>query len=333
MNNNLVSIIVPIYNVSNYLHRCISSVLEQTYSNLELVLVNDGSTDGSKEICESFDQKYSNVTVINKQNGGLSDARNVGVCEAQGDLIFYLDGDDWLDKNCIAKLVETFVLYDADIVQCNHYYSYSGYGFYNCKGFERKDWLLLDREQAIERLLYNQELKNFAWGKLMKASVAKQCLFPIGKLYEDTFWTHSILHLNRRTVLLKEPLLFYRQREGSISYSKFDYRSLHRLEGQLIRNSFIQKYYPDLTNLSRRNCLFVFAELSISARSDHSVTSQRRLLHHFRSFLPFSSSSFCWLLIQILMIIYQFRSLRLAIINKLSPSRHYQYNYDSNLFC
>lgn len=125
----LLSIIVPVYNVKSYLKKCVESIINQTYTNLQIILVDDGSTDGSQDICDEFAQRDSRIVVIHKENGGQSTARNVGMDRAKGVYIAFVDSDDWLEPNMYEALISQLEKHEADIVACS---------FYECKGDEKK---------------------------------------------------------------------------------------------------------------------------------------------------------------------------------------------------
>ena len=115
----LLSVIIPVYNVKPYLEKCVESIVDQTYHNLQIILVDDGSTDGSQTICDELAQKDSRIVVIHKENGGLSTARNVGMDRAKGDYIAFVDSDDWLERNMYEVLINQLEAHDADLVACS----------------------------------------------------------------------------------------------------------------------------------------------------------------------------------------------------------------------
>lgn len=242
----LISVIIPIYNVEAYLIKCVESVLNQTYENLEIILVNDGSTDKSGLICNEFAKKEDRVSVFHKINGGLSDARNFGTNLANGDYIFYLDSDDYLSLECLETLYNTIQVHNAEIAQTNFYYDYPEYILYDnsLNGMDK----VFSRDDAMKLLLEQEIIKNFAWGKLIRSDIAKQHLFPKGKYFEDTFWKFKIIHECSKYVVLAKPMLFYLQRPTSISGS-FSLKNLDQLEGEVQRLDFLYRYYNQFTNL------------------------------------------------------------------------------------
>lgn len=242
MTDPLVSVIVPVYNVEQYLPQCVDSILCQTYQNLEIILVDDGSTDGSGKICDGFQQKDGRIRVIHKSNGGLSDARNTGTAGCGGVFIFYLDSDDYLEPNAISVLMTRQRECGADMVEGNYFYTYPDHED-TAEIFTNKAESY-GREKAMA-LLMQGKLQTFAWGKLIRADIAKKYAFPVGKLFEDHFWTHLVFHQCETVVVDPKPLVHYRQRKESISYSVTLSR-LDILDGWRERIAFLHREYPGL---------------------------------------------------------------------------------------
>jgi len=239
----LISIIIPVYNVEAYLHKCVTSVINQTYKNLEIILVNDGSTDTCGAICNEFAVLDDRIVVIHHKNSGLAEARNVGTACATGDYIFYLDSDDYLKLECIKQLFIEATIHNADIVQANFYYDYDTYLLFdNRLKTKTKKYT---RDTAMWALLNQKEIKNFAWGKLMKANLAKAIKFEKGKNLEDTFWKYQLIHNCSNYIVLSKPLLYYLQRPTSISGS-FSRVILDQIEGEALRLDFVKKNYNPL---------------------------------------------------------------------------------------
>lgn len=254
MAHPLITVIIPIYNVKDYLLQCLTSVSEQTYKQLEIIMVNDGSTDDSEKIANEFVVRDPRFKLISQKNAGLSAARNTGLQHARGDYVFYLDSDDYLAKDCLETLLKAVQDNQADAAQVNFYYDYPEYLLYNNK-LQQKT-IVLDREEAVSRLIEQDELKNFAWGKLIKADIAKNFKFPEGKFYEDTLWMYQILNACKTYVLIGEPLLYYLQRGSSIS-GHFSLRNLDQLELQAKR---LRKMKELETKEVYQKALFAFNE-------------------------------------------------------------------------
>lgn len=238
----MISVIIPVYNVEKYLKDCMESVLAQTYTDFQVVLVDDGSIDGCPGICDAYAERDARVNVIHKANGGLSDARNAGTEAAEGDWIFYLDSDDYLEQNALETLVNIQKEYQSDIVVGNYSYLYEDHE--DTSQTPYKGICVLNNHDAMEALITGK-IQNFAWGKLIRADIAKRHLFPKGKIFEDHYWTHEIFAEVGTVVFCPSPLVHYRQRQNSISYTMNPER-LDILEGWKIRTEFLGKDYPDL---------------------------------------------------------------------------------------
>ena len=239
----MVSVVVPIYNVREYLSRCIDTLYNQQGIDIEVILVNDGSTDNSLKICEEYAKKSENTIIIDKDNGGLSDARNAGTEVATGDYIYFLDSDDWLAPNALSTLCDFAVKNDCEIVQGGFYYAYDDYLLYDRSRMVSQ---ILSRKEALLELIKNDYVKNFAWGKLYRADIVKKHRFPKGKFYEDSYWQHLIVHECTRYGIVPTPLYYYRQRSSGISGS-FSLKNLDLLRGYEERLSFVQANYPIYT--------------------------------------------------------------------------------------
>ena len=246
----MISIILPIYNVQSYLKQCLDSLFGQyDVSLMEVILVNDGSTDGSLDICEEYKQKYSEIIIVNKGNGGLSDARNAGLAVATGDYCYFLDSDDWLALAAIKKLYDFAVEHNCEVVQGGFYYAYDTYLLYDNRWIdENAEPFVLLKGEAMKELLKQQYLKNFAWGKLYKTEIVKKHFFKKGAFFEDSFWQHQIIHEVNRYGVIPTPLYYYRQRSSGIS-GGFSLKNLDLLKGNEERLVFIQNEYSGLIDL------------------------------------------------------------------------------------
>lgn len=242
MGTGTVSVIIPIYNVEKYLRDCVDSVIGQTYQDLQIILVDDGSTDSCRCLCDEYSGKDTRIQVIHKKNGGLSDARNMGLTLADGEFVLYLDSDDYLIPTAIEQLMVMQYKTDADIVLGNFFYTFPDHE-YPAEAWHQSD-TVLNNGQAMEALV-DGRIETFAWGKLIRREIARRYLFPRGKLFEDHFWTHYIFADAQKVALLVQPLVHYRQRSNSISFT-FDLKRLDMLEGWVDRKEFLQERYPHL---------------------------------------------------------------------------------------
>lgn len=222
-----ISVIIPIYNVEDYLEQCVESILNQTYTNLEIILVNDGSTDSSGEICDRYKNIDKRIKVIHKENGGLSDARNYGIEASTGDYIAFLDSDDWADKNLYMTLYKNIKKNHADISICNFK------KYYSDKDIEKQELnevKCYSNIEALERLYCNDAvIMVVAWNKLYKRKVIGDLRFPVGKIHEDEYLTPMIIYNANKISYINNELIYYRQRENSIMNRRFNIKRLDYL--------------------------------------------------------------------------------------------------------
>lgn len=215
---DLISIVVPVYNVENYLDTCITSILDQTYSNIEIVLVDDGSTDNSGKICDYYAVMDERVKTIHTKNGGLSDARNKGISQAKGEYIMFIDSDDVVNVNFVEYLYNLLKCNSADIAICDPVHCYPGKEI----NFEpEKLKKIYKPEDAIVEMLYQKTFLVAAWGKLYRKEYFNDILFPYGMLYEDSAIMYRIFDKTKKIVYGNAKLYGYMHREGSITTKKF----------------------------------------------------------------------------------------------------------------
>ena len=247
----MISVIIPVFNVEHYLSKCVDSVLSQSYKDMEIILVDDGSTDNCSSICDKYTKKDNRIIVIHKQNGGLSDARNVGMKIAHGEWSFFLDADDWIVQNALEILYRFASEKDCDIVQGNFYYTYNDHLLYRFESEQEQLNHILNRTEAMKELIINERVKNFAWGKLYKTSIVKKTDFPVGRFFEDSYWQHLVFHQIEKYGIVDVPIYYYRQREDSISGKPTD-RYDDLIEGYKCRLEFIECYYPQYADLMKK---------------------------------------------------------------------------------
>ena len=245
-----VSVIVPIYKVENYLNRCVDSILNQTYKNIEVILVDDGSPDKCGEISDSYAINDSRVKSLHKENGGLSDARNYGMRYLTGEYVVFVDSDDWIKEEMIETLVGLAMDLKADIVQSGFYYVYETYLLYDDRYYS-EDMLpiQLNKNEIMREIVINERVKNFAWGKLYKTNLIKDLYFEKGVLFEDVFWAHKVMDRVDKYVICHKPMCYYLQRNDSI-VSTYTVKNLDIIKGLKERHKFIEENYKELINES-----------------------------------------------------------------------------------
>lgn len=239
---SLISNIIPVFNVEDFLRPCVDSVLTQTLDDIQVILVDDGSPDSCGLLCDEYAAADVRVSVIHKPNGGLSDARNAGLPCADGKFVFYLDSDDRIEPDALEYLLGLQKDSGADIVVGNYFYTFSDRETVAETG--QAGTTVLSQDQAFEALIANR-IQNFAWGKLIRRDIAVSCLFPKGKLFEDTFWLHWVLHDASSVCVTDKPLVHYLQRDSSISY-RYSLKRLDTLDGWRARLDYMKTYQPHL---------------------------------------------------------------------------------------
>ena len=221
----IISVVVPVYNVEDYLPECVESILGQTFTDFELILVDDGSLDNCGTMCDSYEKKDSRVHVIHKENGGLSDARNKGIEQAKGRYITFIDSDDYIDATYLHYLYESALNTGADIVQANHTSISDKMGSISADrhnaSFDIKEF---DTREAIKDfMLYKTQYAN-VWAKIYKKELFDGVRFPVGKLTEDEYTTYKLILKSQKVICLPKVIYFYRRRQGSIVTSFSDKR-------------------------------------------------------------------------------------------------------------
>lgn len=220
--SELISVIVPVYNVENYLHECLGSILSQTYQNLDIILVNDGSTDRSGQICDDYAAKDSRIRVIHQENGGLSKARNVGIAAARGAYLTLVDSDDGIHEPFIETLYDQLIAHQADMAISNYYKYDERDGKFYFHNLNQDDLVeVLTPQECLDYQCHVKPYPGFAmvtaWGKLYKKSLFDYISFPVGKLMEDEMTTHKLYLASRRIVFVNQNHYLYRVRSGSIT--------------------------------------------------------------------------------------------------------------------
>ena len=240
-----ISVIVPVYNVEAYLEKCVESILKQTYTNLEILLINDGSTDTSGELCEQLAQRDQRIRVIHKENGGLSDARNRGIEEASSDLIGFIDSDDYIDQDMYETLYRQMLESSADLSMCGHYDVYHQIPEKQVATIQT--WELTPQE-AIKMVMEAKILSVTAVNKLYKKELFEQLRFEIGKIAEDAFIMIALIHQCRKVVATNEKKYYYVHRENSITTQKFSLKFLNVIEAYEQNAKIIKENYPELAD-------------------------------------------------------------------------------------
>lgn len=270
----LISVIVPIYKVEPYFDKCISSVVNQTYTNLEIILVDDGSPDQCPQMCDAWAEKDARIRVIHKENGGLSDARNAGMAVATGELMTFVDSDDWIDSDMYKHLYQRMVEDHSDIAACGVQMVWEDGTpprILTCMGNH-----VLSKEEAMQAIIEESWLKQPVWYKLYKTNLIKDILFPVGKYHEDVFWSYQAVDRANKISVSDHIGYYYFQRSGSIMGKGFSARSLDCMEATKERYMYVANHYTNLIPSAYRS-LFSIILYSCQCALKLQDTSERNL--------------------------------------------------------
>ena len=242
--NEKISLIVPVYNVEKYLEKCVNSILKQTYKNLEIILVDDGSTDESAEICDKLKKDDNRIVVVHKTNGGLSDARNVGIGIATGNYLGFIDSDDYIQKDMYEYLYKLIKENNADISICNYMTIYEDKDFQVEKiPNEIQAYTKID---AMRELLKRNQIQDYAWNKLYKRNLFNNIKYPVGRKMEDLGTTYKLFDKADKIIIGNQKKYFYLQRMGSIVNNKTIDLFIDKYELTLERYNYLKSKYGEL---------------------------------------------------------------------------------------
>lgn len=231
MHKELISVIIPVYNAEEYIEKSVESVVNQTYENLEIILIDDGSTDSSGIMCDSLAKGDNRIKVIHKNNGGAADARNYGLSNSTGEYVCFVDSDDYVSLDFVEKLYDTIVNENADISVCD--YLYAGNDGTTWKNSKKKYKKNYTNTEALEDMFScKQILEVMLWNKLFKKSlfVDNKIEFPIGKMYEDNFTMYKLFYFSKKITLIPDRLYYYVQTDTSVMRGKFNEKKLQMLQ-------------------------------------------------------------------------------------------------------
>lgn len=279
MTGELISVVVPIYKVEKFLPTCVESIIGQSYRNLELILVDDGSPDSCPSICEKYKQVDSRIKVIHKKNGGLSDARNAGLKIAEGKWITFIDSDDYVGVDFLKELYTVAVLNEADISICD----YSTVLDNNGQETRSSSVLGLSNVECLESIYHPKihGMEFVAWGKLYKTILFKKnnIEYPVGKIHEDIFTTYKLIYAASKVIFSNYIGYFYRIRKDSIMTSRFNLKRLAVLDAREEACDFFWKkgewkVFQLAVNAYFREFVVLYSELS-KCKSDFDLNKEK----------------------------------------------------------
>lgn len=279
MMNPLVSVIIPVYNVERYIDRCLRSVVAQTYQNMEIILIDDGSTDLSGEICNEYAKNNMNIFVLHQNNQGQSIARNNAVKIAKGEYICFIDSDDYVSADYVERLVDVYQRYNADIsiIKMKSVSAeYDASSDYANKGNEIR---ILDTEEALNEMLYGRLFDVSPCGKLYQKSILLQHPYPDGKIYEDLATTFKIIGDCNRIVFINTVGYFYVFRQGSTMHSRINESQLNSIYAASEQLSYIINNFPNLEDAASSRCVCV--ALGVLSRNDIFNCGESKLIFYY----------------------------------------------------
>lgn len=256
MKKMLISVIVPVYNVEKYLNDCVNSLINQSFENYEILLIDDGSTDNSSKICKDLSKNNSKVKYFSKKNGGLSDARNFGVGKSEGEYVTFVDSDDYVDYYFLEKLYNGVKDNKALISMCFYKKVPEKTLLFERSNFNKFEIKFVENDYLFNNLLTSNKSTPYETGtcKLIKKELFNDLIFPVGILHEDTATTYKLFNKSKYVSIIDEELYFYRQREGSITHV-FNLKRLSLINILLDR----QLFFNNLSyNLSIKHFIFMF---------------------------------------------------------------------------
>ncbi len=268
--NGMVSVIVPVYAVEKWLPACVNSLVKQTYPDLEIILVDDGSPDRCPEICEEWAKRDKRIRVVHKQNGGLASARNEGMDVMTGDLFMFVDSDDYIDEDAVACMVEGFENTDADIVCCGVRKVFPDTGATEPDRYAPGEYR---QEEAIKHLLlWDGVVRSYAWGKLYRTDLAGEIRFIEELKYgEDTPFVYKAFSRSGRICQLPDEKYNYLQRADSLVGNTYAHRKLFTIKAAQIVSEHCKQDFPELSDCAdyhvAMDCYFVLRGL-ILARAE-----------------------------------------------------------------
>ena len=281
VSNPLISIIVPIWNVEKYLDKCVESMINQTYQNLEIILVDDESPDNCPKMCDEWAKKDNRIRVIHKKNGHISDARNAGLNIATGKYITFIDSDDYIEPNYIEFLYNNLIENDADISMGKHYVRYPRKTLNTGSG----NIYVVNPHDCLEKLLYGEDFDVSAWAKLYKKELFDEIRFPKGRIFEDAATTYKLIDKSKKIVLNSQPIYNYIMRKNSTINDEFKESMFELITSTTEMTDYVINKYPDLKKAcNRRNMYAYLSTLTQLAKSKRQKKEYRiRLMNYIKA--------------------------------------------------
>ena len=251
MKQPLISVIVPVYMVSDYLDRCIKSLIIQKYSNFELILVDDGSPDDCSLKCDEWTEKDARIKVIHKPNGGQAEARNYGMKIARGEFVSFIDSDDYVSDDFLEVLLYNALEYNSDITVCDFSKLYESGEFEKYQ--DDRAVSIFFTAEGLSALITENPFHLHVWDKLYKRKVIQDIQYDVGKIHEDVFWLYRCFGSAERIIKINHTLYFYLQRKSSTTGQGYSLKSLDYLDEKWNGLLYVEKNYPELALQAKLN--------------------------------------------------------------------------------
>ena len=287
MKNYKISIIVPIYNTESFLDKCIKSLITQSYNNLEILLINDGSTDGSLSICKKYANQDSRITLINKKNGGVSSARNKGLKIATGDYIGFVDSDDYISSDMYEKLLLAIKENDADIAECGYITTTPNCEIMSKHPLENK--VILGSYECSYNYLNKSNTTNFNWNKLYKKFIFEDIRYSNYKYSEDYIVNAKAFYKCNKKVTIDDCCYYYVRNQSSVSHQEFNEAKLDIIKAGKEVLKFYESRYPQLCKFViiyiLNNIRKLYEDL-IESNVSNKIKFKEILISEYRAFYP-----------------------------------------------
>lgn len=278
-----ISIIVPVYKVEAYLEICLKSIIGQSYTNLEIILIDDGSPDQCPEICESYAKQDERIRVVHQKNRGLAVARNIGLQQITGEYVLFVDSDDFLDINFCSRVIDAAEKDQCDIV-VGEVITVDEKDIHvkdECE-YSISEYELLNNFQAVKEIISQKRVTGYSWGKLYKKDLLMGIKYPEGKLYEDRFTVHKYFARANRVCFCPGAVVYYRMRSDSITHSLDLRRYYDLLEAEKEVLDFCKEQYPQLVEMEEAYYFGRFVHIWIDFFDSKNKEELKRLVNKMK---------------------------------------------------
>ncbi len=295
-----VSIVIPVYNIKNYIDRCLTSIISQTYSNIQIIIIDDGSIDGSSEICDKYSVLDDRIEVVHIENGGVGNARNIGIEKANGEYILFIDGDDYIENSYIETLINSIIENKSDLAIVDYYLQIGNKRFSNSINTNEK--ILFDNKSALDNILNEDLYLGYLWNKLFKLKIIKDNNIRFDRrirIWEDLLFCIEYIDCIKNVVYTRTPLYTYIQRDNSAVSAKnstSDYTKLYAMDkayciafkykGEFLEkiqdmyaNTYISVYYEQISQMGSFDKTFYLEYKNKMKKIHGNLTNKHKIMY------------------------------------------------------